>query len=559
MKLTYLYVGIVAVCGVSLLSCSDNYKERVPILECGVSKDALNLEYFSTEVQTIDITSEETWKVAVDQGSGNWLTVSPLEGTGNGTLNIIAAKNNNDAKRSAVITISAKGAKLKTVTIIQDAFPGIMYNFADLEGWQKTGLVSGIDPFSIVDNADCEDGKALRIYTRPGEQYMGTNGDRFKVQTGTRFYSGHYEWRVYVPVMGMNDRSSIGAFVYFDDRHELDFEICSGTAADRSAHNAEPDDMVCLVSSQANPFFSDKSLIKGNAWHTLVLDLKNENGKYMGEWLVDGKSLKKQLLNFGEEDANFRVICSVENLIGMGDHAATKENYGLFDYFAYIPHEDSTAPLEEGQLPPEPAGTTLRWDFDDNTLPATDWTNNKGTFADGWLDLSESGAAIAYIKDGGEVGAGKYTWKINVPKLGVGEQWVSGGAIDVSNVSAERSFSMYVFPGKDSDRASCTVTPVAGQMLVRCYTEAMGVFGVPIDPGEHILSIDLRLNKGKYSPAWIVDGKVVKTFDTWYSPEEFKFKFAIQTRSGGGWMGDTPVVGTPVVKYDYVEYKKYEY
>ena len=87
----------------------------------------------------------------------------------------------------------------------------------------------------------------------------------------------------------------------------------------------------------------------------------------------------------------------------------------------------------------------------------------------------------------------------------------------------------------------------------------MGVFGVPIDPGEHILSIDLRLNKGKYSPAWIVDGKVVKTFDTWYSPEELKFKFAIQTRSGGGWMGDTPVVGTPVVKYDYVEYKKYEY
>lgn len=51
----------------------------------------------------------------------------------------------------------------------------------------------------------------------------------------------------------------------------------------------------------------------------------------------------------------------------------------------------------------------------------------------------------------------------------------------------------------------------------------------------------------------------MKTFDTWYSPEEFKFKFAIQTRSGGGWMGDTPVVGTPVVKYDYVEYKKYEY
>lgn len=405
MKLTYLYVGIVAVCGVSLSSCSDNYQERVDILECGVSKNALNLEYSSAEAQTINITSEEAWKVAVDQGSGNWLTVSPLEGVGDGTLNVIAAKNNASAKRSAVITISAKGAELKTVTIIQDAFPGVMYNFGDLEGWQKTGLVSGIDPFSFVDNADCEDGKALRIYTRPGEQYMGTYGDRFKVQTGTRFYSGRYEWRVYVPVMGMNDRCSIGAFVYFDDGHELDFEICSGTAADRSALSAGPDDMVCLVSSQNNPVISYQSLIKGNAWHTLVLDLKNENGRYMAEWLVGGKSLKKQVLNFGEEDNNFRVICSVENLIGMGDHAATKENYGLFDYFAYLPHEDSTPPLLEGQLPPEPSGTTQRWDFADNTLPSTDWTNNGGTFVDGWLDLSSG--SISYIKDGGEVGAGK--------------------------------------------------------------------------------------------------------------------------------------------------------
>lgn len=558
MKLTYLYAGIVAVCGISLSACSDNYKERVAVLECGISKAALNLEYSPADVQTIDITSEETWKVAVDQGSGNWLTVSPLEGTGNGTLSISAAKNNADAKRSAVLTISAKGAELKTVTIVQDAFPGIMYNFADLEGWQKTGLVSGINPISIVDNADCEDGKALRIYTRPGDAYMGTNGDRFKVQTGTRFYSGRFEWRVYVPVMGMNDRTSIGAFVYFDDGHELDFEICSGKASDRSALGAGADDMLCLVTSQANPFFSEFSKIKGNEWHTLVLDLKNENGKYMAEWLVNGNSLKRQLLNFGEDDANFRVICSVENLMGMGDHAATQENYGLFDYFAYLPHDDSTAPLLEGQLPPEPAGETLRWGFDDNSLPATDWTNYGGTFADGWLDLTSG--TITYVKDGGEVGAGKYTWKINVPRLGVGEQWVSGGSIDVTNVSAEKSFSMYVFPGKDSDRASCTVAPVAGQMLVRCYTEAMGVFGVPIDPGEHVLSIDLRLNKkGKYSPAWIVDGKAVKTFDTQYTPEEFKFKFAIATRSGGGWMGDKPVVGTPVVKYDYVEYKKYEY
>ena len=57
----------------------------------------------------------------------------------------------------------------------------------------KTGLVAGINPITIVDNDECEDGKALRIYTRPGEEYSGTNGDRFKVQTTTQFGSGRYE------------------------------------------------------------------------------------------------------------------------------------------------------------------------------------------------------------------------------------------------------------------------------------------------------------------------------------------------------------------------------
>lgn len=141
--------------------------------------------------------------------------------------------------------------------------------------------MAGINPITIVDNDECEDGKALRIYTRPGEEYSGTNGDRFKVQTTTQFGSGRYEWRVYVPKFGMNDRASIGAFVYFDDTHELDFEICSGTSAARSQHNAGPDDMLCLVSSQANPFFSEYTPIKGDAWHTFVLDLKLENKKYL--------------------------------------------------------------------------------------------------------------------------------------------------------------------------------------------------------------------------------------------------------------------------------------
>ena len=87
-----------------------------------------------------------------------------------------------------------------------------IYNYGDFTGLQKTGLVAGINPITIVDNDECEDGKALRIYTRAGEEYEGTNGDRFKVQTTTQFGSGRYEWRIYVPKFGMNDRASIEHF-----------------------------------------------------------------------------------------------------------------------------------------------------------------------------------------------------------------------------------------------------------------------------------------------------------------------------------------------------------
>lgn len=554
MKLRYLYLAIGILYSASMISCGDSYKEKTEVVPCAASKDALTFEVSPTEVQTVDITSEANWKVAVDQGGGSWLTVSPLEGTGNSTLNISATKNSGP-KRSATLTIAAKGAELRTITVIQDGYKGTMYDFSDLTGWEKTGLQAGVEPITIVDCPDCENGKALKIFTRAGEEYAWPNADRFKVQTTTQFGSGRYEWRVYVPEMGMNDQASIGAFVYFDDGHELDFEICSGTAADRSTYNVKSDEVLCLVSSQANPFFTDKFPIKCNAWHTLVLDLKLENDKYLGEWLVDGKSMKKQLLNFGEKDAYFRALCSVENLVGMGDHPATRENYALFDYLEYAPYDYSMKPIIEGQLPPEPEGTTTRWDFDEDGVIPAGWTNAGGTIADGILNLPNS-TNLTYTE---AVGAGKYTWVIDVPSVGVGEKWLAGGNIAATNAE-ERSFSMFVFPGTENDRAACQIPPVPGQMLVRCYTESLGVYGVPIDPGKHTLTIDLRLKDGMYSAAWIIDGDIVKIYDTWYTPEAFQFGFSFITfANGGGWQGDKETQGTYTAKYDSFEYKNYIY
>lgn len=74
--------------------------------------------------------------------------------------------------------------------------------------------------------------------------------------------------------------------------------------------------------------------------------MKLENKKYLAEWSVDGKVLKRAQLDYGEE-AYFRAISSVENLYGMGDHAATQENYALFDYLEYVPYDYSMKPIIE--------------------------------------------------------------------------------------------------------------------------------------------------------------------------------------------------------------------
>lgn len=115
--------------------------------------------------------------------------------------------------------------------------------------------------------------------------------------------------------------------------------------------------------------------------------MKLENKKYLAEWSVDGKVLKRAQLDYGEE-AYFRAISSVENLYGMGDHAATQENYALFDYLEYVPYDYSMKPIIEGQLPPEPEGTTVKWDFEEAGFVPVGWTNNGGTIADGSLNLS---------------------------------------------------------------------------------------------------------------------------------------------------------------------------
>lgn len=533
-------------------SCEETYKKPVELVKCDVSAEEIEFDVNPSESQTFTIESESSWKISVEQSNGSWCEVSPLEGTGTATITIKAAENKGP-KRSAEIEVASKGAEVKTVSVIQAGFQGTTYNFQNLDGFNRAGMTE-YNPVSFVESSECEDGWALRLYTRPGEEHMGPNGDRVKVKTVNQYGSGRYEWRIYVPVMGMNDRTSIGAFLYYDDYHELDFEICSGTAADRGSAGCGADDMLCKMTSQANPHVSNQIAVKGNAWHVFALDLQLVDKKYLVSWIVDDKTVASSQMSYGETDAYFKAISSVENLMGMGDHAATQENYALFDYLEYAPYDYSMKPVKPGELGPEPDGETVTFDFDDNLVPEG-WVNNGGEFSDGYMWLP-NGTNAVYTKT---VGPGKYSFRISVPAVGEGEKWLSGLSL-AGDVEAERSFSMMVWSGSKGVRDACDIVPAKGQMLVRCYTESLGAWNYPIDPGMHNFVLDLRLVNGCYSANWLVDGDLVKSFTTWYTPDMFNLGLSFRTfADGGGWQGSINTTQTYKSGFDSISVKLYDY
>ncbi len=198
------------------------------------------------------------------------------------------------------------------------------WGFNDLEEWQND--CARMSPASYVTTNGL-----LHISTRERTR------DRVKVRTRNRFGAGTYTWRIYVPEMGEGDQASIGAFLYKDDKHELDFEIGYGKKKVRAELGAEEDDVVCYCSSQGNPYSSSQLLLTRGMWHKFTLEvLPGEEGNYHVKWSIDDKQMKRLQTRFGGE-VSFTIHCSVENLLFMGDHIPARENYALFDYVVYEP------------------------------------------------------------------------------------------------------------------------------------------------------------------------------------------------------------------------------
>lgn len=200
------------------------------------------------------------------------------------------------------------------------------WNFNDLKGW-----VYCHQDDNPAQQCEIEKGK-LKIWTRK------ESADRKKMRTKDKIYTtGRYTWRTYISEMNLGDQTSIGSWLYCDDKHEIDFEVGPGNEQIRKRLKVGEKDLVVYMTTQGNPYHTTPMLIRPG-WHIFEIDITSVDGYYRVEWLIDGKSKAVVQQTYGKEIA-FYIYCSVENLKFLGNHPATQDNYGLFDYVKYNYHE----------------------------------------------------------------------------------------------------------------------------------------------------------------------------------------------------------------------------
>ena len=98
--------------------------------------------------------------------------------------------------------------------------------------------------------------------------------------------------------------------------------------------NAQADELLVYMTSQANPFQSIRSKIKRENWYTLKIELTLVNRKYYAKWSINGEELAATPLNYNSK-FKFKIFCSVENLTFIGDHIPYSDNYAQFDWVEF--------------------------------------------------------------------------------------------------------------------------------------------------------------------------------------------------------------------------------
>lgn len=119
----YWLAALFATTGV-LSSCTSNddaNEENIVSSNYIVVPSAISMTA-NTKMSTIDVTSNCTWHVSIEQSSFSDLNVSPITGTGNVKLVVETSANNTEGDRMAIIQISSEDQQLsRSCTVTQSA------------------------------------------------------------------------------------------------------------------------------------------------------------------------------------------------------------------------------------------------------------------------------------------------------------------------------------------------------------------------------------------------------------------------------------------------------
>jgi len=208
-------------------------------------------------------------------------------------------------------------------TKIQKKPHAIHWDFSTLDGW-----VNGSQNMKGIINYHIDNGN-FNIHTR------ANTWDRPKIKTADKIYTtGKYTWRIFVPELGIGDMASIGAFIYNNDQHELDFEIGYGSSKIRKTLNTSQDEVIVYMTSQALPFKSIPKKIKSKQWYDFEIELIESNKNYEAIWYINNIEMNRLQLDYGDQYP-FYIFCSMENLKFIGDHIPNQDNFAWFDYVKF--------------------------------------------------------------------------------------------------------------------------------------------------------------------------------------------------------------------------------
>ena len=129
-----------------------NLTQTIKVYQEGTANltvDRTNLRYNpSGGSMTVNVTSNIDWDVEV-AGGGDWLTVTPLKGSKNGSLTITAKDNSNPSPREATITVSGSNLT-QTIEVYQDGNGNLTVDRTNLRynpsgGSMTVNVTSNID------------------------------------------------------------------------------------------------------------------------------------------------------------------------------------------------------------------------------------------------------------------------------------------------------------------------------------------------------------------------------------------------------------------------------